>query len=186
MTYRSYAEFISDAGEPTIAALKDHFCPSYTRWDLSVRDTTRFYQWKRDFDALLSANNVPQLNTLRFGNDHTEGLSRGRPTPFAHVADNDLAVGLFVEYLSHSTIWNESLVIIVEDDAQNGPDHVDAHRSPAYIAGGFVKQGFVDHTMYSTSSMVRVINEAREAPSRLNWSAASWRSTPSIQPYTRI
>ena len=90
---------------------------------------------------------MPQLNTLRFGNDHTEGLSLDRPTPFAHVADNDLAVGMFVDYLSHSRIWKKSLVLIVEDDAQNGPDHVDAHRSTAYIAGGFVKKGFVDHTV---------------------------------------
>ena len=192
VTYRSYAEFISDAGEPTIAALKDHFCPSYARWDLSVRDTTRFYQWKRDFDALLSANNVPQLNTLRFGNDHTEGLSRGRPTPFAHVADNDLAVGLFVEYLSHSTIWNESLVIIVEDDAQNGPDHVDAHRSPAYIAGGFVKQGFVDHTMYSTSSMLRTIELILGLPPMSQYDASAeplWRcfnKTATHPPYRSL
>ncbi|MCX6238289.1 MAG: YncE family protein [Bacteroidia bacterium] len=122
VTYRSYAEFI-DEKEASIPVLKDHFCASYAGWDLSVRDTVRFYQWKRDFDALLAKDKVPQLNTLRFGNDHTEGLSRGKPTPFAHVADNDLAVGLFVEYLSHSPIWNESVVIIVEDDAQNGPDH---------------------------------------------------------------
>jgi hypothetical protein len=108
-------------------------------------------QWKRDFDSLLAINQVPQLNTLRIINDHTEGMRLGRPSPYAHVADNDLAVGMFVDYLSKSSIWNESVVFIVEDDAQNGPDHVDAHRSPAYIAGGFVKRGFVDHTAYSTS-----------------------------------
>ena len=76
---------------------------------------------------------VPQLNTLRFGNDHTEGLSLHRPTPFAHVADNDLAVGMFVDYLSHSKIWETSLIVIVEDDAQNGPDHVDAHEAPLIL-----------------------------------------------------
>ena len=86
-------------------------------------------QWKHDFDSLLAINALPQLNTIRIGNDHTEGLSLGKPTPFAHVADNDLAVGMFVDYLSHSKVWKESLVLIVEDDAQNGPDHVDAHRS---------------------------------------------------------
>jgi hypothetical protein len=127
--------------EPNIPVLKGHFCPGYTPWDLSVRDTVRFRQWKNDFDSLLAADALPQLNTLRFGNDHTEGLSHNRPTPFAHVADNDLAVGMFVDYLSHSKVWKNSLVLIVEDDAQNGPDHVDAHRSPAYIAGGFVKKG---------------------------------------------
>ena len=94
------------------------------------------------------------LSTLRIINDHTEGLNIGRPTPFAHVADNDWAVGLFVDYLSHSSVWKESVVFIVEDDAQNGPDHVDAHRTTAYVAGPFVKRNFVDHSMYSTSSML--------------------------------
>jgi len=177
VTYRSYGEFISDS-KPNIPVLKDHFCPSYTGWDLSVRDTVRFCQWKRDFDALLAAGKVPQLNTLRFGNDHTEGLSVGRPTPLAFAADNDLACGLFVEYLSKSSIWNESVIIILEDDAQNGPDHVDAHRSTTYVAGGFVKQGFVDHTMYSTSSALRTIELILGLPPMSQYDAAAepmWR-----------
>jgi len=177
VTYRTYAEFISDS-KAAIPALIDHFCPTYTEWDLSVRDTVRFYQWKLDFDALLAAGTVPQLNTLRFGNDHTEGLSKGKTTPLAHAADNDLAVGLFVEYLSHSPIWNESVVFIIEDDAQNGPDHVDAHRSTAYVAGGFVKQEFVDHTMYSTSSMLRTIELILGLPPMSQYDASAepmWR-----------
>ena len=156
VSYRSYAEFIS-GNKPAIPVLEGHYCRYYSGYDLRIRDTTRFYQWKRDFDSLLSADAVPRLNTLRFGNDHTEGLRLGRPSPFSHVADNDLAVGLFVDYLSHSPIWKECVIIVVEDDAQNGPDHVDAHRSPVYIAGGFVKKGFVDHTPYTTSSLLRTM-----------------------------
>jgi len=156
VSFRTYAEFMGDK-EPNIPVLKGHFCPKYTPWDLTVRDTVRFGQWKHDFDSLLAADALPKLNTLRFGNDHTEGLRLNRPTPFAHAADNDLAVGMFVDYLSHSSVWKNSLVIIVEDDAQNGPDHVDAHRSTAYLAGGFVKQGFVDHTVYTTASLLRTI-----------------------------
>src|SRR5678816_4129889 len=129
----------------------------YTGWNMDVKDIERFFQWKKEFDSLLARNSVPQFNTLRFGNDHTEGLRKDKPTPFAHVADNDLAVGMFVEYLSKSSIWKESAVFIVEDDAQNGSDHVDAHRTTAYVAGGFVKRKFVDHTMYSTSSMLRTM-----------------------------
>jgi DNA-binding beta-propeller fold protein YncE len=178
VSYRSYGEFISGNKTPNIPVLKDHFCTTYTGWDLSVRDTVRFSQWKREFDSLLATGNVPQLNTLRFGNDHTEGLRIGRPTPKAFAADNDLACGLFVEYLSHSSIWNESLVIIVEDDAQNGPDHVDAHRSTTYVAGGFVKQGFVDHTMYSTSSALRTMELILGLPPMSQYDAAAepmWR-----------
>jgi YVTN family beta-propeller protein len=156
VSYRTYGEFADDY-KPNIPVLKNHLCTNYTGWDLKVRDTTRVGQWKKDFDSLLSNNAVPGLNTIRFGNDHTEGMRLGRPSPYAHVADNDLAVGMFVDYLSKSSIWNASLVIIVEDDAQNGPDHVDAHRSPAYIAGGFVKTSFVDHSMYSTSSVLKTI-----------------------------
>jgi len=94
---------------------------------------------------------------VRLGNDHTEGLRKGRLTPFAHVADNDLAVGLFLEHLSKSPVWKESVVFILEDDAQNGPDHVDAHRSPVYVAGGMVRRHFVDHTAYSTTSVLRTM-----------------------------
>lgn len=156
VSYRTYGEFADDY-EPNIPVLKNHFCTYYTSWDQNVRDTTRVGQWKRDFDSLLAINAVPQLNTLRLINDHTEGMRLGRPSPYAHVADNDLAVGMFVDYLSKSPIWNESVVFILEDDAQNGPDHIDAHRSPLYIAGGFVKTGYVDHNMYSTSSVLKTI-----------------------------
>jgi YVTN family beta-propeller protein len=156
ISYRTYGEFADDY-KANLPVLEGHFCPYYTSWDESVRDTTRFYQWKREFDSLLAVNAVPRLNTMRLINDHTEGLRLGRPTPFAHVADNDLAVGMLAEYLSKSPIWKETVIFIVEDDAQNGPDHVDAHRTTAYVAGGFVKRGFVDHTMYSTSSMLRTL-----------------------------
>jgi hypothetical protein len=143
-----------------------------------VRDTSRFTQWRRDFDSLLAIQKVPALNTLRFINDHTEGVRNNRPTPFAHVADNDLAVGLFVEYLSKSPIWKKSVVFILEDDAQNGADHIDAHRSTAYVAGGFVKRGFVDHTKYSTSGMLRTMGLILGMPPMSQYDAGAepmWR-----------
>jgi phospholipase C len=156
VSYRTYGEF-ADNYKANLPVLENHFCPYFTSWDQAVRDTTRVGQWKRDFDSLLSKNAVPRLNTMRLINDHTEGMKLGKPSPYAHVADNDLAVGMLVDYLSKSPIWNETVVFIVEDDAQNGPDHIDAHRSPAFIAGGFVKRGFVDHTAYSTSSVLKTI-----------------------------
>jgi len=172
ISYRTYAEF-ADNAKPNIAVLKDHVCPYYTGWDLGVRDTVRVNQWKQEFDSLLLAGNVPRFNTVRLGNDHTEGLRKGRPTPFAHVADNDLAVGMFIEYLSKSSIWKETAVFVIEDDAQNGADHVDAHRSTAYVAGGFVKRNFVDHTMYSTSSMLRTIELILGIPPMSQYDAAA-------------
>lgn len=188
ISYRTYGEF-ADNGKANLPVLEGHFCPYYTSWDESVKDTVRFRQWQREFDSLLSANAVPRLNTLRFINDHTEGLRPNRPTPFAHVADNDLAVGMFIEYLSKSPIWKETAIFIVEDDAQNGPDHVDAHRTTAYVAGGFVKRGYVDHTMYSTSSMLRTIELILGLQPMSQFDAAAtpmWRSftaTPTLTPF---
>ena len=156
VSYRTYGEFADDY-KPNIPVLEDHFCKYYTSWDQKVRDTTRVNQWKRDFDSLVAINQLPHLNTLRLINDHTEGMATGRPTPFAHVADNDLAVGMFIEHLSKSAVWKDCVVFILEDDAQNGPDHVDAHRSPAYVIGPYVRRHYVDHTPYTTSGMLRTI-----------------------------
>jgi len=191
VTYRTYGEFADDY-KANIPVLEHHFCPYFTSWDQKVRDTTRFYQWRREFDSLLIANAVPQFNSLRFVNDHTEGLKKDRPTPFAHVADNDWAVGLFIEHLSKSKIWKETAVFIVEDDAQNGPDHVDAHRTTAYVAGGFVKRRYVDHTMYSTSSMLRTIELILGMPSMTQFDAAAepmWKcfqSTADLTPFKAV
>jgi sugar lactone lactonase YvrE len=188
VSYRTYGEFVGDGG-PTLAVLKDNYCRNFTPWVQSVRDTVRFRQWKHDFDSLLAISAVPKFNTIRFINDHTEGLSLNKPTPFAHMADNDLALGMLVDYLSHSPIWKESVVISVEDDAQNGPDHVDAHRSVALIAGGFVKQGFVDHTPYTTTSLLRTMELILGLPPMTQYDAAAnslWRcfnSTPDHPPY---
>ena len=143
-------------------------------------------------------NQVPQLNTIRFINDHTQGLKAGKPTPFAQVADNDFAVGRLVEYLSRSPIWNECVIFILEDDAQNGADHVDAHRSPVYLAGGCIKRNLIDHTPYTTSSVLRTIELILGLPPMSQYDAAAtpmWRCftsqpTPSgfkaLGPYTDL
>ncbi|HCL83117.1 MAG TPA: hypothetical protein DIC22_04035 [Chitinophagaceae bacterium] len=188
VSYRTYGEF-ADNYKPNIPVLKNHYCPYYTSWDQHVRDTTRVGQWKRDFDSLLAHHALPRLNTLRIINDHTEGLSKGRPTPFAHCADNDLAVGMFVDYLSRSPVWKESVVFILEDDAQDGPDHVDAHRSTAYIAGGYIKRHAIDHTMYSTTSVLHTIELILGVPPMSQYDAAAeplWRcftNQPDLTPF---
>ena len=188
VSYRTYGEFADDY-KPNIPVLKNHYCTYYTSWDQHVRDTTRVGQWKRDFDSLLAHHSLPHLNTLRIINDHTEGLQKGRPTPFAHCADNDLAVGMFVDYLSKSPVWKESVVFILEDDAQDGPDHVDAHRSTAYIAGGYVKRHFVDHTMYSTTSVLHTIELILGIPPMSQYDAAAvplWNcfsNAPDLSPF---
>lgn len=178
VTYRTYGEF-ADNGKANIPSLEGNFCPYFESYNLRVRDTTRFYQWQNEFDSLIAQNAVAQFNTVRFGNNHTEGQRTGRPTPFAHLADNDLAVGMFIEHLSKSPIWKNCVVLMVEDDAQNGADHVDAHRTTAFVAGPYVKRGYVDHTMYSTSSMLRTIELILGLPPMSQYDAAAtpmWRS----------
>ena len=191
VSYRTYGEFADDF-KANIPSLEGHFCPYFTSWDEKVRDTTRFYQWRKEFDSLVAANALPQFNSLRFINDHTEGMVPGRPTPFAHVADNDWAVGLFVEHLSNSAVWKESVVFIIEDDAQNGPDHVDAHRTTAYVAGPHVKRKFVDHTLYSTSSMLRTIELILGLPPMSQYDAAAtpmwgcFTNAINLSPFTSV
>jgi YVTN family beta-propeller protein len=177
VTFRTYGEFVNKKGA-NIAVLKNSMCRYFDGFNLQIKDTTRYYQWQRDFDSLLAINAVPQLSTIRFGNDHTEGMKKGRINPLAHVADNDLAVGLFIQHLASSSIWKESAVFILEDDAQNGADHVDAHRSTAYVAGGFVKRGYTDHTLYTSTSMLRTMELILGVPPMTQYDAAStpmWR-----------
>lgn len=193
LSYRSYGEFVADdfGTKPRLESLKGHSAV-FAPYGLKVMDTMRVQQWKRDFDSLIAINAVPQFSTIRLGNDHTEGMREGRPTPFAHVADNDLAVGMFIDHLSKSSVWNESAVFILEDDAQNGPDHVDAHRSPAYIVGPFVKREFVDHTMYTTSGMLRTMELILGLPPMTQYDAAAtpmWRSftsKPDFSTFTHL
>ena len=192
VSYRTYGEFVGADNSPRIPVLKDHFTPEYPVHDLRDPDTMRYRIWEKDFDSLLVRNALPRLSTMRMLSDHTEGTAAGRPTPFAHVADNDLAVGKLVEHVSKSPIWDSCAIFIVEDDAQNGPDHVDAHRTTAYLAGGYVKRHFVDHTMYSTSSLVRTIELILGMPPMTQYDAAAtpmWRSfspTPDRTPFVSL
>jgi YVTN family beta-propeller protein len=158
VTFRNYGEFRDDDdGKVYLKDLASHTCTAYKGWNLSYHDVDREKAWEKDFDSLVAANAVPQFNIIYLPNDHTSGLAKGAYTPYAALADNDLALGRFMEHLSESPIWKKCVVFVTEDDAQNGPDHVDAHRSIAFVAGPFVKRHFTDHTMYSTSSMLHTM-----------------------------
>jgi YVTN family beta-propeller protein len=158
ITFRNYGEFRDDDnGKIMLKDLASHTCSAYMGWNLSYHDVDREKVWEKDFDSLVAANAVPQFNIIYLPNDHTSGLAKGAYTPYALVADNDLALGKFIEHLSESPIWSQCVVFVVEDDAQNGPDHVDAHRSIALVAGPFVKRHYTDHTMYSTTSMLHTM-----------------------------
>jgi phospholipase C len=192
VSFRTYGEFVNADNTPRIPVLKDHYTTKYPTGDLRDSDTMRYRIWQNDFDSLLRENKLPRLMTFRMLSDHTEGTAAGRPTPFAHVADNDLAIGMMIEHISKSPIWENTVVFIAEDDAQNGPDHVDAHRTTAYLAGGYVKRHFVDHTMYSSSSMLRTIELILGLPPMSQYDASAtpmWRcfsQTANTTPFKSI
>ncbi len=191
VSYRTYGEF-AGKGKATLKSLERNFCTGYPSFDLSIQDVTRQEIWKHDFDSLLAIDAVPHFNTIRLGNDHTSGMRKGAYSPYAAVADNDLAVGRLVAYISHSRIWKESAIFILEDDAQNGPDHVDAHRSPAYVISPYVKRNTVNHTMYSTSGMLRTMELILGLPPMSQYDAAAtpmWElfsATPDLRPYKAL
>ncbi|AQG79929.1 bifunctional YncE family protein/alkaline phosphatase family protein [Spirosoma montaniterrae] len=191
LRYRSYGEFEAYARRKG-SALDGRFAPNYPDYDLNVKDIDRVEIWKKDLDSLITREAVPHFSSIRLGNDHTSGARIGAPTPAAHVADNDLAVGRFVEYLSKSPIWKESAVFVLEDDAQNGPDHVDAHRSPALVISPYTKRRHVDHTMYSTSGMLRTMELILGLPPMSQYDAgarpmyACFTNKADLTPYTHI
>jgi YVTN family beta-propeller protein len=188
VTYRSYGEFGAYA-KANIKALQGHMCPQSPGFDMDITDQVRVDAWEHDFDSLLNAGSVPQFSTLRISNDHTSGQKKGKVSPQAAVADNDLAVGRIIEHLSHSSVWKESVVFILEDDAQNGPDHVDAHRSPAYVVGPYVKRNSAVHTMYSTSGFLRTMELILGLPPMSQYDAAAmplfecFSNKPDFTPY---
>lgn len=191
LRYRSYGEFQAYAKRKG-SALEGRFVSNYPDYDLRIKDVVREAVWERDLDSLIVLNAVPNFSSIRLGNNHTSGARIGAPTPAAHVADNDLAVGRFIEHLSNSPIWKESAVFILEDDAQNGADHVDAHRSPALVISPYTKRNHVEHTAYSTSGMLRTMELILGLPPMSQYDAAAmpmfacFTNTPNLKPYKHI
>ncbi len=152
--------------------LEGHFDPLYPDFELDFPDQLRvneflvhFNQWVADRKK--GHDTMPQFVMLRLPNDHTAGTTPGMPTPEASVADNDLAVGRAVEAVSHSAYWDDTAFFVLEDDAQDGADHVDAHRSIALVVSKYAprrEKPFVDHTFYTTVSTLHTILKLLQAP----------------------
>lgn len=163
ITYRNYGEFVtnpSSAGsEVTVQQprLIGHTSRAFPGFDLAFSDLARYAIWLREFKAYEAAGNFPALEIIRLPNDHTAGTRPGALTPEAFVAQNDYAMGQIVDAVSHSRFWKTTAIFSVEDDAQNGPDHVDDQRTTYYIASPYARGGS-DHTRYSTASVVRTID----------------------------
>lgn len=147
--------------------LRGHFDPNYADFRVDYPDQLRVDDFLNEFQQFVRARQegkgeqLPAFTLLRLPNDHTAGTRPGFPTPAASVADNDLAVGRVVEALSHSPYWDDTAVFILEDDAQDGADHVDAHRSIAFVISkyspGSAASPYVDHQFYTTVSIIHTI-----------------------------
>ena len=142
--------------ESSLPAVSNHMIKNFPYFDLGIPDQWRVDLWVQDFKSDVAAGTVPALEMLWIMDDHTGGP----PTPDAEQADNDLAVGRIIDYISHSNVWSTSAIFLEEDDAQNGVDHVDGHRSPGYIVSPYaVQNGPTDHTYYTQVNMTRTMEQ---------------------------
>lgn len=168
LTVRNYGYFAVNrplkevTGNNHIAQVKDpalqpHTDRGYRGYDLDYLDIDRAAAFAADLARLQNEKRFPRLAIMRLGNDHTSGASAGKRTPVAQVADNDAALGMIVEALSRSAFWPKMAIFVLEDDAQNGPDHVDSHRSPAFVISPYAKRGIIDSSFYNTTSVLRTI-----------------------------
>ncbi len=179
-------------GESTEPRLEANTDLGFSGYDLTISDQTRFDQWNQEFQQYDANGDLPTVELMRLPNDHTSGTTVGRPIPRAYVADNDLAVGKLVDAVSHSQYWDSTAIFVVEDDAQNGPDHVDAHRTVAQVISPYTQTGQVDSTFYDTSSMLRTMEQIVGIGPLSQFDAAatpmlnSFTNQPNLTPYTAV
>ena len=140
--------------DPTLASVTNR---RYRGFDLDYPDVERAKLFLSDLDGFERDGTMPQLLLMRLGNDHTSGTQTGKIAPRSAAADNDYALGMIVEGISKSKFWKSTAIFVLEDDAQNGPDHVDSHRSPAFVISPYTQRGAIDTTMYNTTSVLRTM-----------------------------
>jgi hypothetical protein len=155
--FTSNANAIDYTCEPDIEALRPYIVTNTIGWDLDVPDVFRAAQFIAKLKQYEASGTMPNLIILWLPNDHTSGAKPGSPTPAAHVADNDLAVGQVVEAVSHSSFWTNTCIFATEDDPQSGWDHVSGYRTTAYVASAYTKRGAVISTQYNQTSLLRTM-----------------------------
>jgi YVTN family beta-propeller protein len=197
ITLRNYGEFVVEGPdikrpEPHMSVkskLNPHTSPDYPGFDLDVTDQHRADVWMREFEGYAAKGNLPALQIIRLPNDHTSGGSKGKPTPQAYFADNDLALGRMIDAVSHSQFWKDTVFFILEDDAQSGPDHVDSHRSILFVVSAYNRPGVV-HRFVNTTDVLATIEEILGLSSMSQFDFYGRRlrdifaSEPDLRPYT--
>jgi YVTN family beta-propeller protein len=204
LTHRSYGEYatrVSDQtpfeASPNAPGLGGHVAPNYKRF--GARDTENaaefireFNEYEKNFDSADPAKRLPNFMVMALSENHTNGTRPGSYTPVAMVASNDLAVGLIIERVSHSKYWPEMAVFIIEDDAQDGPDHVDAHRTAGLVVSPYIRREKVDSTLYTTSSMLRTMELLLGLPPMSQYDASAtpmyvaFGTNPDMTPFSHV
>ncbi len=202
ITYRDYGEFVSEADEApgpntrvtttaTKAALIGHTNSAYSGWNLDIPDQARADVWLKEFQEFVRAGKLPALEIMTLPNDHTSGARAGKPTPRAYMADNDLALGRIIEALSKSPFWKSTVVFVLEDDAQDGPDHVDSHRTPLLVISAY-NRGKVFHRFANTTDVLATIEDILGLGRMSQFDHYGrplreiWETKPDLTPYTLL
>jgi YVTN family beta-propeller protein len=178
---------IDKINDPVMAKVTNR---AFRGFDLDYTDIDRAKTFLADLAEYEKTGNMPNLMVMRLPNDHTSGVAAGKLSPLAYNADNDQAVGMMVEAISKSKFWGSTAIFILEDDAQNGPDHVDSHRSPAFVISPYIKRHQVDSHMYNTTSMLRTIEMILGLRPMTQFDAsappmtAAFQAVPELTPYT--
>ncbi|MBM3760767.1 MAG: hypothetical protein FJW36_11030 [Acidobacteria bacterium] len=202
LTYRSYGEYATRASDgttmeasPGVGGLLGHVSPKFKM--PGMRDTENvkvffdeFAEYEKEFDSVDPLKRLPNYVVMSLGEDHTQGTRPGVPTPVAAVANNDWAIGQLVERVTKSKYWPETAIFIIEDDAQDGADHVDARRTVGLVISPYTKRGALDSTLYTTSSFLRTMELLLGLPPMTQYDAAatplynSFMDQPDLTPYT--
>jgi hypothetical protein len=202
ITFRNYGEFVvPDSTDPDDVLprgyrgdkpyLAAHTNPSFPGFNLSIPDQRRADVWIAELAEFTRRGVMPALEIVRLPNDHTSGASAGKPTPRAYLADNDLALGRIIEALSRSPFWKTTVVFVLEDDAQDGPDHVDSHRSPLVVISPYSRAGAL-HRFTNTTDVLRTIEEilGLDALSQFDHYGRPlrdvWSDTPDLRAWTAL
>jgi phospholipase C len=202
VSYRSYKEYggrVSDGEgnqkmEGRVPGLVGHMCPNFGIGKPGVRerDTDLVEVMLAEYRQFIENKNMPQFIIMSLGEDHTDGTRPGSFTPEACVGSNDQAIGKLVEAVSSGPLWSQTAIFMIEDDAQNGPDHVDAHRTVSLVISPYTKRGYVDSTQYSTVSMIRTMELILGLQPLSQYDAAarpmydSFTNTPDLTPYKHV
>lgn len=158
---------------PPIPGVAGHIDPTFPSYNLKITDTRRAREFIREYNQFEAAGNLPSFSYIWLPNDHAAGASTGFPSPGTQVADNDQAVGMIVDAVSHSPDWKNTAIFITEDDAQDGQDHVDAYRTIDYVISPWVKPGYMSHVHYDTVSMLRTMELILGIPPMSQYDAAA-------------